>query len=169
MIIAWTGHRPGVFADARAARDAGERVASAVLGRAWPAEFISGGQRGVDQWAASTALARGVPYHLVLPMPNARFCAGWTAADRATLEALLARAASVAIVDSSGALGALAYDLRNEAVVRRADLLVAVWTGMRRGGTFHTICTAWALGVPVEETLLEGSGGGSQGTGGRGL
>jgi hypothetical protein len=121
--------------------------------------FICGGQRGVDLWAAEAGLALGIPVRLVLPRPPAVFCDGWTTIDRRRLEAAAAAAASHQIVDPENVLGALAYDLRNERIAARADRLVAVWTGIRRGGTFHTLCAARQQGRPVEEVKLEAARG----------
>jgi len=93
----------------------------------------------------------------------------WLPAERSALLELVASAASVEVVDSVGTLGPLAYDLRNEAVLRRAGLLTVAWTGIRRGGTFHTICAARTRGLPVEEVVLEGVRGWGLGIGERGL
>ena len=167
MLIAWSGHRPDVFRNPRAAREAVARIAGA---KAAPGvEFICGGQRGVDQWAAQAARKRGLSFHLVLPIDPPAFTRDWLPAERSALGELIASAASVEVVDSVGTLGPLAYDLRNEAVLRRAGLLTVAWTGIRRGGTFHTICAARTRGLPVEEVVLEGVRGWGLGIGERGL
>ncbi len=165
MLIAWSGHRPDVFRRPLQARDAVRAVAA---GRVAPGvEFLIGGQRGVDQWAGRLALQLGIPFHVVLPTTLERFTQAWAAEDRRSLEELVSRCASLSTIDPAGAMGTLAYDLRNEAVARRADVLVVVWTGLRRGGTFHTMCTARARGLRVEEVVLDGFPG--QGSEGRGL
>jgi hypothetical protein len=165
--IAWTGHRPEVFRDHAQARARVDTLAWAAVAR-WPAaEFVCGGQRGVDQWAAAAGLAAGRPVHLVLPSPPSRFTVGWPDADRASLERLLERAASLAVLDATGTYGPLAYDWRNEALVRGADRLIAVWTGLRRGGTFYTLCAAAVGGVVVEAEILPAAAGVPPG--GRGL
>jgi hypothetical protein len=108
----------------------------------------------VDQWAAGAAAARRIPFHFILPVSAEAFTTSWDATERDDLGVLLAGAASVQTTGPGDTPPALAYDLRNEAVVRRADLLVAVWTGIRAGGTFHTICAARSRGLPIEEILL---------------
>lgn len=153
MAVGWTGHRPEVFKDPAAARRAVRQATERAITR-WPAvEFVTGGQRGVDQWSAAEALALGIPLHIVLPTAVASFTSGWLDGDRSLLNQLIRGARSVTVVDED-TRGSVAYDLRNEAIVRRSDLIIAVWTGARRGGTFHTLCAAWARGVPVEETRL---------------
>src|SRR5947207_6548285 len=59
MIIAWTGHRPGLFADPEQARRRVEKAAGAAAARAASPQFLCGGQRGVDLWAAEAGLALG--------------------------------------------------------------------------------------------------------------
>ena len=167
MLIAWSGHRPDVFSNPRAAREAVYRVAGA---KAAPdAKFICGGQRGVDQWAAQAAAKQGLSFHLVLPSDPSAFTRDWLPAERSALVELLDVAASVEMVDPEGSLGPLAYDLRNEVILRRAGLLTVVWTGIRRGGTFHTICAARMRGLRVEQVRLKGGGDQRSGAGARGL
>lgn len=154
MVIGWTGHRPDVFREPHLAERGVAELTSVALQRWSDVEFICGAQRGVDQWAAAAGLASGIAVHLVLPTPLVCFTAGWETHDREALQALVERAASVVAVDHRGEQGPLAYDRRNEAIVRRADHLFAVWTGVRRGGTFYTLCAARVRGVPVEATVL---------------
>ena len=167
MVVGWTGHRPDVFRDVVLARWEVERAADALVGR-WPEiEFVCGGQRGVDLWAAAAAIARNVAFHVVLPIPATGFARGWNPEEQRSLSAVLRRAASLEIVDPNSAEGPLTYDRRNEAIVRRSELIVAVWTGIRRGGTFYTLCAARARGLAVEEWRLEPAG--RIRVGGRGL
>jgi hypothetical protein len=69
----------------------------------------------------------------------------------------MARAANVQVTDPNGKLGALAYDLRNEAVVRGADRLIVVWSAIRHGGTFFTACAASMREVATHYEVLAGS------------
>jgi hypothetical protein len=167
VIIGWTGHRPDLFADPPAARLT-VRLIAAEAARLWPsAEFVTGGQRGVDTWAALAAIRLRRPFHLVLPRPADELAAGWVEHERTELGRLVDRAASVAVIDPQAQRGALAYDLRNEAVASRSDLMVAVWTGLRMGGTFFTLSAARHRGRPVVERVLAASG--EAPWGGRGL
>jgi hypothetical protein len=154
VVIAWSGHRPDVFRDAVAARRAVERCARTAAGR-WPRPtFVCGGQRGVDQWAASAGLDLGIAVHLVLPTAPDTFARGWQPEERALLDQLVAAASSLTVIDPMGQLGPLAYDLRNEEVVRRAERLIVVWSAIRRGGTFFTLCAAAGRLVPAEQETL---------------
>ena len=159
MNVAWTGHRPEYFADpAAVAREVGA-IAERLRAEHGPAlVFHCGGQRGVDSWAADAAERLGVPLHLYLPLPVARFAADWTPADRAALEGSWAYAAERLVVDPEGALGAAAYRERNRLLAERGDLLVAVWTGLEGGGTAETIAFARELGRPIAEHRFAASG-----------
>ena len=158
MRIAWSGHRPDVFADAARAHTLVDELARAAPARWGATSFVCGGQRGVDQWAATAGWAIGLSVRLVLPTAVDRFTRDWSADDRAQLTSLLSRVTDVAVVDPDGEHAGLAYDLRNEAIVRAAEQLVVVWTGVRQGGTFHTLCAARTKSVPVEVVDLLGSG-----------
>jgi len=149
--IAWTGHRPAVFHNPRSVADCVARLARQAINQQAAPEFICGGQRGVDTWASIEAVRASVPFRLILPSHPSVFAAVWSRDDRAVLDQLLSRATSADIIDRDGTLGSLAFDLRNEALVRNASVLVAVWCEIRRGGTFGTICAGRAGGVRIEE------------------
>lgn len=154
VIAGWTGHRPDFFADTLRARRSVDAAADSLLSRFGSCEFVCGGQRGVDQWAAQAAMHRRIPFHILLPHPLALFTQTWVPEERARLIDLMDAAGSVETIDPDGELGALAYDLRSEAMVRRCQIVSAVWVGLRRGGTFLTICAARSRGLLVEETCL---------------
>ena len=169
MNVAWTGHRPDLFADPAAVARAVEARAAALRSEHGAAlAFHCGGQRGVDTWAAGAARQLGVPLHLYLPLPVARFAADWPAPDLAALEASWAYAVEHVVVDAEGTLGAVAYSRRNALLAERCELLVAMWTGLGGGGTAETITAARALGRRVEEQLFAASGR-VPGTGERGV
>lgn len=153
--VGWTGHRPHYFRAPAKATAAVQRAAAELRREAaGPLVFVTGGQRGVDLWAAEAATRLGVPYHVYLPLPLAQFAADWDAADRTALERVWAAAAERRVLDESGDFGPGAYTLRNQAIAEECDLLVAVWTGRTGGGTHETIRFARALGKPIREVLL---------------
>lgn len=154
MIVAWTGHRADLFRDPPAARMAVTRVASE-LASEYPerVHFRVGGQRGVDTWAALAARALDVPYTVILPLPPEQFVdEHWSAADRQQLADVLSGAAEVRTI---GGARVVAFTERNRALIAGADLLVAVWTATRGGGTAETIDLARAAGVHLREVRLE--------------
>jgi predicted oxidoreductase (fatty acid repression mutant protein) len=159
MNVAWTGHRPEYFANPEAVARAVEAIAT-VLHAAYGAALVfhCGGQRGVDTWAALAAQRLGLPLQLYLPLPLEQFTADWSPADRAVLERCWDYATERVVVDPTGTLGARAYSARNRLLVERANLLVAVWTGLAASGTGETIQLARAHRRPVEEHRFPASG-----------
>jgi hypothetical protein len=153
-VVAWTGHRPELFLDPVAARLTVGEVATELVQREASERFLVGGQRGVDTWAALTAMTLGVPFVVILPLDVGEFTAAWSADDRSVLERFLAAASEIKIV---GGDPAQAYTERNRLLATQANLLVAVWTGRLGGGTAETIAIAHAAGVPVREVRLEAS------------
>jgi hypothetical protein len=152
-IVAWTGHRPDIFRDPAAAFAAVTATAHGLVTHDRAEHFLVGGQRGVDTWAAQTAIACGVPFTLVLPLEVGEFTSDWSAADRAALESIAALASEVRIVGTARDPAA-AYTERNRRLATQGDLLVAVWTRLEGGGTAETIALARAAGTPVREVVL---------------
>jgi predicted Rossmann fold nucleotide-binding protein DprA/Smf involved in DNA uptake len=152
--VAWTGHRPELFRDPVAARDTVQAIARELSRDEGVGRFLVGGQRGVDTWAALSAITLSVPFVVILPLDVAEFTADWSADDRSVLEATLAAASDVRVV---GGDPAQAFTERNRLLATLANLLVAVWTGTRGGGTAETIAFARAAGVAVHEVVLEPS------------
>jgi hypothetical protein len=146
MIVAWTGHRPDLFREPDLARTVLDRAAREFAEQHVDA-FVVGGQRGVDTWAAQSAIKYAVPFRVVLPFDVAQFTREWLEADRSVLSSLLRQADAVRIADG--------YTERNRALVTEAQLLVAVWTATAGGGTSETIGLARQLGTPVREIVLE--------------
>jgi predicted Rossmann fold nucleotide-binding protein DprA/Smf involved in DNA uptake len=161
-IVAWTGHRPELFRDPVAAHFAVEEIAADLVRRDAARRFLVGGQRGVDTWAALSAIALGVPSVVILPLGVAEFTAQWPAEDRSVLETTLAAAIEIHIIGTTAG-----YTERNRFLATHADLLVAVWAGITHGGTFETITFAREAGVVVREVLLDPSpeAGSAQGRG----
>jgi hypothetical protein len=146
MRIGWTGHRADLFADPAVAQSRLILVATELV-HAGAQAFITGGQRGVDTWAAFAARDLAVPFTLVLPFPMDDFTAeGWSAHDRDVLENLVRAAADVQIADG--------YADRNRRIATGVDLLVAIWTGTRGGGTAETLQFARDARTPIREVLL---------------
>ena len=147
MIVGWTGHRPDLFRDPRAASARVEAAAHDLVERLPVHAFLVGGQRGVDTWAALAGMALGVRFTLILPFDVGLFTQDWAPADRAVLEQTIAGAAEVRIAGG--------YTERNRQIATEADLLVAVWTRIAHGGTAETVSLARAAGTPIREILLD--------------
>jgi hypothetical protein len=174
-----TGHRlqrllesdvaiAGVAAQLRAVlteiRDAAQTVAhqyAAVYAGPPLLRFISPLAEGSDQIAADAALELG--YALDVPLPC--LASIYTAAfqqparpmsedPRAAFNRLLARAESVQVLDGApgATLDGAAYAAVGRAVLRHADVLIAVWDGTPpegAGGTGAVVAQARSWDVPV--------------------
>jgi hypothetical protein len=157
MIVAWTGHRPYYFRDPRQGQRAVRRLTRWLRSQyGQDLSFLTGGQRGVDLWAAESGLVLGIPVRVVLPLPVDAFTHDWRGPDVERLRWVLERCASTEILGNAGA-GEAAYTERNRRLATEAGLLVAVWTGVHQGGTWQTLKLARAAGTPVREVLLPGS------------
>jgi hypothetical protein len=158
VIVAWTGHRPDIFADPPAARATVLALARELQPQA--ERFVVGGQRGVDTWAAEAAISLGLPFELILPLEPGPFAEGWSADDQRMLSHLLERAVTVQVAGT--------FSGRNERLAVAADLLVAVWTGLQGGGTAETLALARRVGTAIREARLAAAPGAAFASG-RGL
>lgn len=147
-VVAWTGHRPDLFAAPEAAHQAVDDVARELVASGVE-RFLVGGQRGVDMWAAQSAIAQAVPFVALLPFAPEEFARDWSVADRNLLLQIVAHAAGVRVAGG--------YSARNHLLATGAELLVAVWTRTAGGGTAETIDLAHKAGTPVREVVLDAS------------
>lgn len=146
--VALTGHRPQSLdrAQRRWVRDSLHDVANGFASRYGTTEAISGMALGADTWWAQAALAAGLDLAAYLPSPDQ--ASRWRQEDRRVWEQLRSRAAREVVLGPAYRVQLLFA--RNEAMLRDADALVAVWlTDQRSGGTFDTTGKALRRGLPV--------------------
>jgi len=149
-LIGFTGHR-------RVADPAGiSRVLHTVL-----AEFrlapdvewlaLSSVAAGSDILFARAALAEGMGWEAILPLPPAEFRRDFADAEWREVEALLAKAEQVRIIGERDHRDDAYLDGGME-TVNHSDLLLAVWDGepsRGRGGTAEIVAYARELGRPL--------------------
>ncbi len=157
-----TGHRPARFhwrggeADPAAlllkARLRQELARLAALG---VRRFYLGGALGADLWAGEALAALraqpGAPaMELCLALPFPGYADEWTPAERARLDALKAVCDREEVIGREGD-PAGAYRRRNQYMVDRADILLAVCDPARpgRSGTQMTVNYARKKGIPI--------------------
>jgi len=112
--------------------------------------FISGFAEGADllfarlvlefQAEFSVRLEAAIPYAGRLKCPNSEF------------QALLAKCSAVHIV--SGEYSPGCFFARNRFMADRADTVIAVYDGRKRGGTYQTICYAKEAGKQINFVCL---------------
>jgi hypothetical protein len=149
MIVAWTGHRPDLFRECGRVQATVSDTLRALVHAGDIEQFLVGGQRGVDTWAAQAAIEAGAPFTLGLPCDVPEFTADWPPADRQLLEQHAALASAVHIADG--------YTARNRWLAASANLLIAVWTGRAGGGTAETVAFARELGTPIRDIRVAGA------------
>lgn len=146
MIIAGTGHRPEKLGGyTQVTFDAATALARDWLTEHRPEKGISGMALGWDQALAQALLDLAIP--LIAAVPFEGFDRRWTVAAQGRLSRMLEQATEVHIVHPYP--GTIGLHLRNEWMVDRAELMLALWDGSW-GGTFNCIRYAEKKRVPVE-------------------
>jgi predicted Rossmann fold nucleotide-binding protein DprA/Smf involved in DNA uptake len=149
-VIAFTGHRPKDLPPEISYQQFAGRM-DALLPRlelSDPLIVVAGGALGVDTWAAEWAISRKIELHLVLPFTPEVMGKWWGPMDRARLNAHMGMAIHTRILHE-GAYDVAFYQRRNEAMVNLADVVVAVWSGKRGGGTWNCITYAHKQGKSI--------------------
>ena len=136
LIVAATGHRPDKLGGyAPAAQGRVYTVAYEWLQCFRPDQLISGMALGWDQACAEAALALDIPLIAALPFEGQEL--RWPPASQEHYRMLLAHASDVRVV-SVGGYSPFSMQIRNEAMVRWCDMLLALWNGSA-GGTYNCL------------------------------
>lgn len=149
-VIGFTGHR-AVADPAGIERAVREVLAQlkAEAGVEWLA--LSSVAAGGDILFARAALALGLGWEAVLPLPPAEFRQDFSPAEWREVEALLGEAEHVRVIGERGRREDAYLDGGME-TVNHCDLLLAVWDGepsRGRGGTAEIVAYARELGRPL--------------------
>ncbi|WP_372395190.1 SLOG family protein (plasmid) [Azospirillum sp. HJ39] len=148
MIVAGTGHRPqklGGFGRATQARLL--MLASCWLtARPDVTRVISGMALGWDLALAHTAVLAGIPFTAAVPCDAQE--SRWPAPSQAYYRRLLTLSDDVVVV-SPGGYEPWKMQVRNEWMVDRCDLLLALWDGSR-GGTANCCWYSERVERPIE-------------------
>lgn len=139
MILGITGHRPPSLGGYDIPNPMYEKVYRALqdaFHQLRPSKIISGMAQGTDQWAAWAAMELDIPYIAAVP------CDGqdsmWPEMAKRKYKILLDSAAEVVVV-SPGKYAPEKMHQRDRWIVDNSDSLLAVWSGIRHGGTFATV------------------------------
>lgn len=146
--VAVTGHRPRHLSAGQAdfARRELARLAAKLRDHHATTTAISGMALGADTWWATAALDAGL--RLWAYVPFTAQAGRWPEPDRKVRAALLARAERTLTFGEDYDVGLL--HARNEAMIRDADMVVAVYDPARKtGGTASALAKAAAAGKPT--------------------
>ena len=109
-------------------------------------EVISGMVLGADQIFTKVALDLKIPLLAYVPFQGQE-CV-WSPPMQQEYHRLLSQAKHVLVV-SEGPYSAEKMFIRNNEMVNNADLVIAVWNGIKKGGTFYTVKRAMDKHRPV--------------------
>lgn len=138
--IAFTGHRPQDFPPGwefyKTMRCNIEAYLAEKLKEHPDLEVISGMAQGVDQWAAESAMALGIPVHAYVPFLGQESI--WNEAGQKEYRKILSRCRTI-VVCSSGGYEPWKMQYRNIRMVGDSNELAAVWNSKEEGGTWNCI------------------------------
>jgi len=130
--VAITGHRPERIPNIHMV----EHALAYAFHELEVEKVIQGMAAGVDLLAARTAFRMNIPFI------SARPWAGHTPRVADEYDYMMAINNAIEVVDvdpSTSYPGAWVYQKRNEWMVDNAELVIAVWDGERKGGTFNCV------------------------------
>jgi uncharacterized phage-like protein YoqJ len=99
-------------------------------------KIISGMALGVDQYAIDVAIKLNIPFIAAVPCDNQDLL--WTDVDKLRYHSYLKLASEVVIV-SPGPYAPDKMYIRDKWIVNKSTNLIAVWNGIKKGGTFSTL------------------------------
>lgn len=140
--VAITGHRPEQIIDKQWVKES----LTQVLMNLQPKLLYQGMAAGVDLLSAEIAHNLHIPYVATKPWvghePRTE--------DKKLYDIVIQQATQVVNVSNEKEyLGPWFYHNRNKYMVDHADVLIAVWNGTKKGGTFACLSYAKKVGVPV--------------------
>ena len=149
-IVGFTGHRQ---LDQPREIQGAVRAALESLRHEGPGEWIalSSAAAGADMLFVGQALAAGLAWHVVLPLPPAEFRKDFSPEEWARVEALLPEAQHLRVIAENGSREDAYLDAGME-VVHECDVLLAVWDGQPprgKGGTADVVAYARELNKPI--------------------
>jgi hypothetical protein len=140
-----TGHRDLTGGQLSWLRPELDRVLKKLVDEHGATDAATGMALGGDTEFGWAALFAGLTLHAHIPFPQQ--AERRLAEDQATYRRLLERCTTQTVYGPS-------YDVkwlfvRNDGLLDAADVLVAIWDGRRKGGTYDTVKKAAARGLPI--------------------
>lgn len=119
--------------------------------------FISGGALGVDMdFAEIVIVLRDHLYpqiKLEIAVPCAEQDIRWKFADKVRYNSICESADKITILSKN--YTRFCMQKRNEYMVDKADLVLAIWNGKENGGTYNTIAYAKSQNKPIDIIQIE--------------
>lgn len=141
-VVSITGHRPEDIPDEQWTKDAIKEA----LGTLSPKLVIQGMAAGVDLWSGVISWHLGIPYKCVKPWRGHKP----RIADEYMYNWCLKNTVEVSEASPSVDYpGVWIYHDRNKLMVDEADIVLAVWSGKTKGGTYACIKYAKSEGKPI--------------------
>lgn len=152
MKIAFTGHRPESFINVKEEKEnfmrnltifcLSDKITELVI------EFIVGGCRGVDSWAAEFAIKNNLPFYLHLPFPFNIYTNKWYDEDKNFLKKQIDICKDVKLYSKD--YNSKFYIIRDHGMVDDCDILISWFLKNKiRSGTAATINYANKIGKKV--------------------
>jgi uncharacterized phage-like protein YoqJ len=141
MIIAGTGHRPPTLGLTYQTQDRKilESFAIDSLRKHAITEIISGMANGWDQALTYVAIELGISFTAAVPFHGQE--SQWPEAGQAHYNALLSKAKEVVVV-CEGGYARWKFYARDKWMVDHADVIFALWSGIKKSGTTDTVLYA---------------------------
>lgn len=155
MIVSFTGHRPNKLGGYHLPWPYQREICSLLyskLEELRPSCALTGMAQGVDQIAAAICYDLGIPYIACVPFIGQERI--WPKDAQERYKTILDCAAKVVVVCGSEVDPIDALLIRDEYMVDNSDLLLAVWNGILKGGTYHTVKYAKLMGKPWQHLKI---------------
>ncbi len=142
LTVSITGHRPEDIPDEQWTKDAIKEALCALN----PKLVIQGMAAGVDLWSGVTSWHLGIPYKCVKPWRGHKP----RVADEYMYNWCLSNSVeNTEVSPATDYPGVWIYQDRNKVMVDEADVVLAVWSGKTKGGTYACIKYAKSKGKPI--------------------
>ena len=151
----FTGHRPGKMElREKEIKQLLEKAIDDAISEGY-VTFITGMAMGTDIWAAEIVLERkkaNNELHLICALPHPNFESRRSMREKMRFNKIIKKADLVKDINNHYFTGC--YQVRNEWMVDRANLLIAVFNG-QKSGTKNTVDYARRKGINVVNVLSE--------------
>lgn len=146
MILVGTGHRPKYLGGyGKDIRHILEDICLIELKRLSPSLIISGGALGWDIALAKTAISLNIPLDMYIPCKE--YESKWPLESQLIYREVLNKANNVIYISDTYHISLL--NKRNKYMIDRADIVLALFNGNPKGGTYNAVRYAQLKGKHI--------------------